>query len=136
MQQLVRLNIILLTIFILRSDASGIRISGSSSSYTYDPRNPGSGFRLACLQDNVGITSATWTRDGEPVEDGLVQGNGRLALNSGTIDTEDPQRFEGLYRCHSGSDTSNPVAFFGKTSFFLNTTTVIINASYSGTKAQ
>ena len=135
MLQLVWLKIILLTIFTLRS--AGIRIRGSSR-YTYDPRNPGAGFRLTCEQDNgLSITSASWTRNGVPVNTTLVQGNGRLALNNYTTGTDDPQSFEGLYRCHSGGDTSDPVAFFGKTnSVFLNMTTLIINTSYSGTKAQ
>ena len=137
MLQLGQLNIILLAIFTLRS--TGIRIRGSSFAY-YDPRNPGT-TRLTCEQDNgISIFSAYWSRNGVRIEGGEgspVQSNGRLALNQETIDTEDPQSFEGLYRCHSGSDTSNPVAFFGKTSLFLHIwTTVIINSSCSGTKAQ
>ena len=134
MLQLVRLNVILLAIFIIRNDA--IRIRGSSS-YTYDPRNPGTGFRLTCEQDDgSSITSVSWTRNDVPVNTTLVQDNGRLALNSDTIDAKDPQSFEGRYRCRSGGATSEPVAFFGKTNLFLNMTTVIIDASYSGTKAQ
>ena len=137
MQQLVRLILILLAIFILRSD--GIRIRGGSSSYTYDPRNPGT-TRLTCEQDNgFSISSASWSRNGVLIEGGEgspVQSNGRLALNQENIGTEDPQSFEGLYRCHNGDARSDPVAFFGKTSLFLHTTTVIINSPYSGTKAQ
>ena len=65
----------------------------------------------------------TWTRDGKDVEEKLVQGNGRLILNQNTIGTEDPQSFEGLYRCHSGGETSAPVALFGKIILSVNTTT-------------
>ena len=107
-------RIIIVAIFVLRCYA-GIRIRGSSLYYTYDPRNPGTDFRLTCEQDNgVSITDASWTRDGELLEDGLVQGNGRLALNQETIGTEDPQSFESLYRCHSAGKTSDPTTFFGK----------------------
>ena len=43
----------------------GIRIHGSS--YTYNPRNPGSG-RVTCEQDNgESITDTNWTKDGKAV---------------------------------------------------------------------
>ena len=107
--------IVIVAVFVLRCYA-GISILGSSS-YTYDPRNPGTGFRLTCQRDNSSsIIDATWTRDGELVGVVVVQGNGRLALNVNTIGTEDPQSFEGLYRCHSAGETSDPIAFFGKAS--------------------
>ena len=53
-------------------------------------------------------------KDGERVEEKLVLGNGRLRLNQNTIGTENPQSFEGLYRCESGGETSALVALFGK----------------------
>ena len=109
MQQVIRLSFMVISIFALRTYGE-IRISGGSS-YTYDPRNP-SEYRLSCNHDNDG--PITWTRDGKDVEEKLVQANGRLILNQNTIGTEDPQSFEGLYRCHSGGETSAPVSLFGK----------------------
>ena len=124
MQQVIRLSFIVTLIFALRTYGA-IRISGGSS-YTYDPRNP-SEYSLSCNHDNDGPTA--WIRDGKDVEEKLVQANGRLLLNQNTIDTEDPQSFEGLYRCHSGGETSAPVAIFGKIILSVNTTTR--NGSYS-----
>ena len=119
MQQVIRPSFIVISIFALRTYGT-IRISGGTS-YTYDPRNP-SEYILSCNRDNDGPT--TWTRDGKRVEEKLVLGNrGRLRLTQNTIGTEDPQRFEGLYRCHSGGETSVPVALFGKIILSVNTTT-------------
>ena len=111
MQQVIRLSFIVISVFALRSYGT-IKISGGNS-YRYDPRNP-SEYILTCNHNNYGPT--TWTRDGERVEEKLVLGNGRLRLNQNTIGTEDPQSFEGLYRCHSGGETSALVALFGKIS--------------------
>ena len=109
MQQVLRLSFIVISIFALRTYGT-IRISGGTS-YTYDPRNP-SEYILSCNHDNDDLP--TWTRDGLPVEAKFVLGNGRLRLNQNTIRNEDPQEFEGLYRCHSGGETSAPVAVFGE----------------------
>ena len=124
MQQVLRLSFIIISIFALRTYGA-IRISGGTS-YTYDPRNP-SEYRLSCNHNNDGPTM--WTRDGEDVEPELVQANGRLLLNQNTIGTEDPQHFEGLYRCRSGGETSAPVALFGKIILSVNATTC--DGSYS-----
>ena len=125
MQQVLRLSFIVISIFALRTYGM-IEISGGTS-YTYDPSNPRE-YVLTCNHDNDGPTM--WTRDNESVVgDGLVLRNGRLRLNQNTIDTEDPQRFEGLYRCQSGGETSAPVALFGKIILSVNTTTC--DGSYS-----
>ena len=118
MQQVMRLSFVVISIFALRTYGT-IRISGGTW-YTYDPRNP-SEYRLSCNHDNDNLP--TWTRDGKPVEQELVLGNGRLRLNQNTLGTEDPQSFEGLYRCHSGGETSAPVSLFGKIILSVNTTT-------------
>ena len=134
MQQVIQLSFIIISIFALRTYGT-IRISGGTS-YRYDPRNP-SEYMLTCNHDNYDPT--TWTRDGERVEKKLVLGNGRLRLNQNTIGIEDPQNFEGLYRCHSGGETSAPVALFGKIILSVNTNTlqmrVMVLTHYSGTKA-
>ena len=110
MQQVIRLSFIVISIFALRTYGT-IRISGGTS-YMYDPRNP-TEILWTCNRNNDG--PITWTRNNEPlVGDGLVLGNGRLRLNQNTIGTEDPQRIEGLCRCHSGGETSAPVSLFGK----------------------
>ena len=116
MLQLVQLNVILLTIFVLRSE--GIRIRGSPL-YTYDPSNPSTTTLTCETDDGDSIRDATWKRDGELVDSKFVQSNGRLAMNRYTIGTEDPQSVEGLYRCESGNATSDLVAFFGKTSLLF-----------------
>ena len=118
MQQVLRLGFIIVSIFAIRTYGE-IKISGGSS-YTYDSRNP-SEYRLSCNHDNDGPT--TWTRNGKDVEENLVQANGRLILNQNTIGTANPQHFEGLYRCHSGEETSAPVALFGKIILSVNVTT-------------
>ena len=118
MQQVIRLSFIVISIFALRTYGS-IEITGGTS-YTYDPRNPRE-YLLTCNHDNDDLP--TWTRDGQPVEANFVLGNGLLRLNQNTIGTEDPQEFEGLYRCHSGGETSAPVALFGKIILSVNTTT-------------
>ena len=118
MQQVIQLSVIVISIFALRTYGT-IEISGGTS-YTYDPRNPRE-YVLSCNHDSD--DKPTWTRDGEFVEEELVLGNGRLRLNQNTIGTEDPQSFEGLYRCHSGGETSTPVALFGKIILSVNTTT-------------
>ena len=112
MQQVIQLSVIVISIFALRTYGL-IRIPGRTS-YTYDPRNP-SHYILTCNHDND--DKPTWTRDGEFVEEELVLGSGRLRFNQNTIGTEDPQSFEGLYRCHSGGETSAPVALYGKIIF-------------------
>ena len=119
MEQVIRLSFIVISIFALRTYGT-IRIS-SGTSYTYDPRNP-SEYRLSCNHDNDD-KPPTWTRDGKDVEPELVLGNGRLILNQNTIGIDDPQSFEGLYRCHIGGETSDPVSLFGKIILSVNTTT-------------
>ena len=119
MQQSIRLSFIVISIFALRTYGT-IRISGGSS-YTYDPRSPSTtDYTLTCKHDDDDMP--TWTRDGESVEE-LVLRNGRLRVDQNTIGIDDPQRFEGLYRCHSGGETSDPVALFGKIILSVNTTT-------------
>ena len=52
-------------------------------------------------------------------------------MNQITIGIEDPQRFEGLYRCHSGGETSDPVALFGKIILSIGLNTNTRDGSYS-----
>ena len=106
-----RLSIVLVAICLLK--VNGISIRGTDST-TYDPANPPLRNRFTCQDgDDNAINDATWTRDNNPVESNLVQG-GRLVLENGTIGTANPQRFEGRYRCHSNSDSSRDLSFYGK----------------------
>ena len=108
-----RLSIVLVAICLLK--VKGIRIRGADS-IIYDPANPPSTNRFACENDmGQPINDATWRRNGTDVEANLVDG-GRLILEPGTIEIENnPQKFEGRYRCHSNGDRSEELEFYGKT---------------------
>ena len=109
--RVVRLSVLLFMAISLL-ECNGIRIRGSNS-ITYNPSSPSSN-RLSCLNGNdQRINNATWTRNGDEVDPSMVQ-SGQLILERDTIGTDNPQGFEGRYRCHSNGETSGELAFYGK----------------------
>jgi len=101
-------------VVLLALGCSGVRIRGhqKGSEITYDPENPKQ-IQLVCEDDNGNIiNNARWTRNNQTLDIGQ---RGRLTLNSNVIETENPQRFEGMYRCETDDERSDPLAFYGKT---------------------
>ena len=116
MQQVIRQIILSAVVTACVVPCSGIKIlSGSESSkshYTYDPSNPLT-LIWTCADDNgTRIDDAWWSKNNDSINT-----TGQLILSEDTMCTnhEDPQSYEGNYRCHSGPATSLPVAFYGKT---------------------
>jgi len=110
-----RISILFILEVSLTLRCSGVRIRdhGKGSEITYDPDRPGL-TKLACEHnDGSIIKDARWTRNGETLTN--INQGGRLILNSKVIGTENPQSFEGMYRCETDDERSDPLAFYGKT---------------------
>jgi len=109
-----RISILFILEVLLTLRCSGVRIRsyGKGSEITYDPDNPRR-TQLTCEDNNgIVINNARWTRNDQTLD--IVQ-EGRLTLDSNVIGAENPQRFEGMYRCETDDGRSDPLAFYGKT---------------------
>jgi len=109
-----RISILFILEVLLTLRCIGIRIRGygRDSSITYDPDNPIT-FSLVCEQDDGSIIDDShWTLDGQRLN---IGGGGRLILDSNVIGTDNPQSFEGMYRCETTNAMSDPLAIYGKT---------------------